>query len=369
MKMSFKFNKKLFGSAALAAVMLLSGCGASSVDGPRGGMFTSKRGSSDNSETPGGVGDPNVDLTNVSVMLSRDPANERALRIDDGVLRISGKAGDQGIVEVAADFPADIDSKRTGDTFTCTITYTSSRAAYGTIQIVNRNKHDNFLRVRYSQGAISFPNVMNLAKENLAKAQGDIPNDRAGVTLINITTSGNRERAKGVLAEVKELSDKICRGLTSDYDRLRAISRWVSENIYYDHPAYSAGIPAECLSLEYIMKNRRGVCGSYANITSALCQAQGILCYNVVGEGIPSVNCYAEQSAGSAHEWNYAFVGGRGIWVDSGWNSFNNYYESGYSSDGDISCKYFDVGNEIFALDHKVYSLSNRDFFNPDLLV
>lgn len=369
MKMSFKFNKKAICSAALAAVLLLSGCGASSVEGPRGGLFSSKRGSGNDPEISGGVGDPDVDLTNVSVMLSRDPVNERALRIDDGVLRISGKAGDQGIVEVVADFPADIDFKRTGDTFYCTITYTSSRTAYGTIQIVNRNNHDNFLRVRYGQGAVSFPNIMNLAKENLAKAQGDIPKDRAVVTVMNITTSGSRERAKEVLADVKELSDKICRGLTSDYDRLRAISRWVSANIYYDHPAYSAGIPMECLSLEYIMKNRRGVCGSYANITSALCQAQGILCYNVVGEGIPGVNCYAEQSAGSAHEWNYAFVGGRGIWVDSGWNSFNNFYGGSDLADGDFSCKYFDVGNEILALDHKVLSLSNRDFFNPDLLV
>lgn len=369
MRISFSLHKKIIGSAALAAVLLLSGCGASSVEGPHGGLFTSKNSGGGGLEAQSGASDLDFDLINVSVTLSRDPLNERTLRIQDGLLTISGKAGDQGIDKVVTDFPADIDFKRSGSSFTCTITYTSSRSSFGTVQIVNHNNHDNFLRVRYGQGAIAFPSVMDIAQDNLAKAQGDIPTDRAAVTLTNITTSGGKERAAEVLAEVKELSDKICRGLTSDYDRLRAISRWVSNNIYYDHPAYAAGIPPACLSLEYILKNRTGVCGSYANITSALCQAQGILCYNVVGEGIPNLNCYAELNRGEAHEWNYAFIGGRGIWVDSGWNSFNHFYSSSEIIDSEISCKYFDVGNEILALDHKVYSLSNRDFFNPDLLV
>lgn len=368
MRISFCSCERVIG-AALAAVLLLSGCSANTVESPRGGMFSSKDSNRKESDPKNENSSSDIDFSNISAVLSKDPLNVRSIRFDDGVLTIFGEAGDQGIEEVLTDFPADVDFERNGNSFTCTITYTSSRNGYGTIEVVNHKYHDNFFRVKLSQGAISMPNVMDIAQSNFEKAQDDIPKNSAAVTIANITTSGDKKRAAEILGEVKELSNKICRGLTSDYDKLRAISRWVSENIYYDHPAFSAGIPSKCLSLEYILENRTGVCGSYANITAALCQAQGIICYNVDGEGISSVNCYAEQSRGSAHEWNYAYIGGRGIWVDSGWNSFNHFYGYNDSVNGGIGCKYFDVGNEILALDHKVYSLSNRDFFDPDLLV
>lgn len=356
-------------AAALAAVLLLTGCSAGTVDGPRGGFFTAKNGnkkeSDPESESPGAE----TDLLNFSADLSKDRSNARKIRFDDGVLTIFGDTGELGIKEVLTDFPADVELSRNGSSFTCTVTYTSSGSRYGIVEIVNSRYQSTSFRVRLSHGAISMPNVIANAQSNFELAQADIPKDKAAVTLANITSSGDKTRVAEILAEVKELSDKICRGLTNEYDKLRAISRWVSANIYYDHPAFNAGIPQKCLTLEYILENRSGVCGSYANITAALCQAQGIICYNVNGEGLNSGGCYAEQSRGNAHEWNYAYIAGRGIWVDSGWNSYNHLYDYGITSEGEIGCKYFDVGNEILALDHKVYSLSNRDFFDPDLLV
>lgn len=370
MRMSVRLLKRIATAACLAVVLLLPGCAGSHevLDNPAGGLFSSRPGNKDDGVSPGGDTD-NEELYNMTAPLSYDPLNERSMRFDDGVVTISGKAGDQGITEVLTDFPADIDFKRSGDSFTCTVKCTSSKSGYGIIEIVNYRYHSNSIRVKFGEKGIALPNVTEIARDNQKKALGEIPETENAATVLYITTSGDKDRAAEVLAEVKELSDKICRGLTNDYDRLRAISRWVSENIYYDHPAFDAGIPRECLSLEYILENRSGVCGSYANITAALCQAQGILCYNVNGEGITGARSYAEQRTGEAHEWNYAFVGGRGVWVDSGWNSFNHVYAYGEPVSAEISCRYFDIGNTIFAIDHKVYSLSNRDFFDPDLLV
>ena len=367
-KTSFSLYKKALGAAALAAVLLtVTGCDSARSVKTSGNIFSSRHGSGSSDVLPGGTEN---DLTNIYVDLIRDPLNECQMRFEDGILTIEGKSGDLGVADVVTDFPADVKFKRSGEKFTCMITYTSSRNGYGTVEIVNNKCQNTSVRVKIGQGAVSLPNVIQNAQNNFDTAQGDIPKNRAAVTLMNITTSGDKKRAAEVLEEVRTLSDKICRGLTSDYEKLRAISRWVSENIYYDHPAFAAGIPPKCLSLENILATRSGVCGSYANMTAALCQAQGILCYNVTGEGIASVNSsYAEQSVGAAHEWNYAFVGGRGIWVDSGWNSFNHTYGGSETVTGDIGCKYFDVGNEVLALNHKVYSLSNRDFFDPDILV
>lgn len=370
MRMSVRLLKRIVTAACLAVVLLLSGCGGSPevLDNPAGGLFSSKPGKKDNA-SQGGSTDYDADLYNVTAPLSYDPLNERRMKIEDGVVTISGKAGDMGITEVLTDFPADIDFKRSGDSFTCTVKCTSSKSGYGLIEIVNYRYHSNSFRVKYGENGISLPNVTEIARNNQKLAQGEIPETENAATVLYITASGDKERAAEVLAEVKELSDKICRGLDNDYDRLRAISRWVSENIYYDHPAFDAGIPRKCLSLEYILENRSGVCGSYANFTAALCQAQGIICYNVNGEGVTGRRSYAEVKTGEAHEWNYAFVGGRGIWVDSGWNSFNHVYAYGEPISDEISCRYFDIGNTILAIDHKVYSLSNRDFFDPDLLV
>ncbi len=361
-------RKRVFASFCIAAVLLLSGCNDPRSVNTSGGLLGSRsgsRGSSEEAITPSS----DIDLHNISFDLIRDPINTRNLRIDDGVVTISGMTGEQGLENITANFPSEVDFKRNGNTFVCTIVCTTLRGGYGTIEFENRKFRNNYVRVRFDENGISLPKVMDIAKANLSLAEGEIPDDEDSVTLSYITASGDKQRAREVLDEVKELSDKICSGLTDDYDKLRAISRWVSENIYYDHPAFSAGIPHSCLTLEYILENRSGVCGSYANMTSALCQAQGILCYNVAGEGITNLRSYAELTRGEAHEWNYAFVGGRGIWLDSGWNSDNHLYSGGAREEGEISCRYFDAGNECMAIDHKARTISNRDFFDPDLLV
>ena len=371
MKVSQNPRKCSFAPLCLVVVfiLILSGCGdPKSVDAPRGsfGSRPGDRGSlADESKTPGS----DVDLYNISVYLTRDPENTRNIRFDNGVLTISGMAGDQGIKSVTADFPAKVDLKRSGSTFICSITYESSKRGYGTVEIQNVSCRTNYIRVRFNENGLSFPNTISIADANRGLVENDIPEDSGSVTMSYITTSGDKQRAREILDDVRELSDKICRGLTDNYDKLRAISRWVSKNIYYDHPAFSAGIPQRCLTLEYILENRSGVCGSYANLTSALCQAQGILCYNVKGEGIAGRTCYAEQTSGELHEWNYAVVGGRGIWVDSGWNSDCHLYSDGSRVDGDISLRYFDAGNEILSIDHKAGTLTYRDFFDPDMLV
>lgn len=353
--------KKCFLAAVLAAA-LLSGCSGEHPPVHGGITFTSHtdKGSS-SEEVPSS---PKNDLTNVTVELTRDPKFSRTMRIRDGVLIFSGYLGD--LKRVSTDIRTDIDLEKSGSTFTCTITAPKAGQGYLTVYLEHGTYQTHSYRIRFANGKFSLPDVGAIAENNLALAEGDIPDNSAAVTLQNITMNGKSDNAAAVLNEVKELSDKICSGLSDNYDKLRAISRWVSANIYYDHIAFNSGIPSSCLSLEYILKYRRSVCGGYANMTSALAQAQGILCYNVYGEGFAGGTLYSEANGGDKHEWNYAYIGGRGIWLDSGWNSHNHY--TGEYSEGDISTRYFDISNDMLAMDHKANRLCNRDFFNPDLL-
>lgn len=342
-------------SLLLTAALLLCGCSDEHESIKVSGNFFSSRsaaGSFDPNAVSLGVPDREP-LTDITVDLNRDPQNSRKMRFSDGVITISGDIGDNGLDEIIVN-GYQTEFERTGKTFNCTISPPSG-SGYLNIQIVNRKFHLDSIRVRYSGGKFLFPDVLDIAESNRAAVTDDIPDDSEAVTLRNITKNGTADNAADILEQVQKLSDKICRGLTDDYSKLRAISRWVSKNISYDHEAYAAGIPAYCLSLEYILDTRGTVCGGYANMTAALAQAQGILCYNIAGEGITGSRTYAEQSRGEYHEWNYAIIGGRGIWIDSGWNSFD---------EGEIGTKYFDPGNEIFALDHKVNKAADRNFFS-----
>lgn len=166
-----------------------------------------------------------------------------------------------------------------------------------------------------------------------------------------------------MLGEIKALSDVICEGLGSDYDKLRAISRWVSANIYYDYPAYNKGVPEETLSLKYMLNGHSSVCGGYSNMTSALCAAQGIKCWNVHGSVLTGGYTFSERNDGEYHEWNYAEIDGRVIWVDSGWNSFCTLRSDGTYINGGIYYRYFDIGEEYFALNHKSNYAEYRDYF------
>ena len=308
----------------------------------------------------------NGPIYNISIPLCGSPDGAgsddyRQLTIADGVVTISGNTGKTGLNDVIVEM-SKVDLKKNGGSFTCTVSDGPILRGYISFLMEDERGLFSDIRLRFINGKFAFPDVLDIAESNKALASGDIAKDAKGVALRNITENGSADGAEKILDRIRELSDEICRGIDSDYEKLRAISIWVSTNIYYDHDAFSDGIPQACLSLEYMLKNNRSVCGGYANMTAALAQAQGIACYSIAGEAVNTSSCYAEVSKGEVHEWNYAVIDGRGIWVDSGWNS-GNHYRSGKYTDDIYRTQYFDIGNEYFALDHKALRISDRNFF------
>lgn len=363
-------------AAVLAASLLLGGC---SGDGERRIPQVSVKNSGreipfesnvqiiDKSDTAPGSEPQGSSVSNeLSITLQGSPDGSgaddyRQLTVKDGVVTISGKAGSSGLKNITASL-SKVDFKKDETGFTCTIS--DGPKLKGFISIYFEDEQDGFsdIRLRFTNGKFEFPDVFGIAESNSALVSGEIAKDARAVTLKNITENGTEDGAEKVLGEIKALSDEICEGINSDYEKLRAVSGWVSSNIYYDHDAFSDGIPPACLTLEYMLKNKRSVCGGYANMTAALAQAQGIACFSITGEAVTNSACYMEVSKGEVHEWNYAVIDGRGIWVDSGWNSYNHYRRGEYSS-STCGTKYFDIGNEYFALNHKALKVSDRNFF------
>lgn len=84
-------------------------------------------------------------------------------------------------------------------------------------------------------------------------------------------------------------SNEITAGLSGDYEKARAIHRWVAQNITYDYEYFRREKDSTWSKPEDVLEHRPAVCDGYANLTKALLQTQGI----------PAV--YVHGSAGGGH--------------------------------------------------------------------
>lgn len=185
---------------------------------------------------------------------------------------------------------------------------------------------------------------------NRANAAQVLPNE---VVAEYIVPGRDPEEIKRVLNEITEISNEICEGINDDYEKLRAISQWVSENIYYDLDALGAdSTSTDVLSLDYVLKNKRSLCGGFSNITAALCAVQGIDCYNVHGIKLRNTETLESAKSNDPHQCNFAVINGRRIWVDTLWNK-----------GGQAQTKYFDISGEFFAYEYKVTVCEFRNYF------
>lgn len=145
---------------------------------------------------------------------------------------------------------------------------------------------------------------------------------------------------------VTALSNEICNGLTSDYEKAKAIFDWMTANVAYDYEYYYGRKDTVITSAEGVMESKLTVCEGYAKLTKALLQAQGIPALYVVGK---------VRNAG--HAWNVAYVDGKWIYLDSTWGRPGSRAENGES---------IDVGNyDPSQFDISVYSLANSRRADP----
>lgn len=351
--------------AAFLAAVVLSGCSRTpsvpqfSFSEPVSISSSENSGSvSENSSTQTSAADedekqPEINGNEFGIIL--DPINVRTLVFNENKITLSGKMGESFTPSI--NIPHTEKYEKNGDNFTYTAEINSNFTGYGNISVCKNGS----VRIYAEKGKVSLVEVpeVELANENAVKNAIEQPLSQVSEY---IAINADKAKIAEVLKKITEISDKICAGLTNDYDKLRAISRWVSANIYYDYAAFEAGVPAETLTLDYMLKNSSSVCGGYSNMTSALAAAQGIKVYNVHGSAVTNGKTFAE-SSGEYHEWNYAIIGGRVIRIDSGWNSYCYHYADGKYVKGEIGIKYFDISAAAFSQNHKAKYAEYRDYF------
>jgi transglutaminase-like putative cysteine protease len=166
------------------------------------------------------------------------------------------------------------------------------------------------------------------------------------------------------------LSDQICKGLTSDYDKAKAIHDWICENIYYNKDS-SGDVIASLDATKYI-ESKLCVCGGYAEVFTSLCHAQGIPSVNVYGiSGTTSTlnTALSNQAISVAakywnHAWNECYVDGRWILVDCTMDTGRE-YSAGTYYDKEAKDLYFDMDPAYFSITHLACSRSGKTVNGP----
>lgn len=351
-------NKRLL-IAVLTAAAVLSGC--RNTEAPEFSYEShffadydriDDKNSSEVSETPETPEIPEEpeDLS----MVILDSINERRITCDGRTITLSGTIGENFTPTVSVPHSETYEEKDGKFVYTAVI---KNVKGYFDLRIFK----NDVIRLYAENGNTSVVRVTDVEETNQKAVENAIDQPLNQVAEY-ISTDTSKENIDYILGRITEISNTVCEGLTSDYDKLRAISRWVSANIYYDYAAYDKGVPAETLTLQYMLENSSSVCGGYSNMTSALAAVQGIKVYNVHGSAVTNNRTFAEED-GVYHEWNYAVLDGRVIWIDSGWNSYCYRNRDGSYSKGNIGFKYFDISPSALAQNHKAKYAEYRDYF------
>ena len=161
------------------------------------------------------------------------------------------------------------------------------------------------------------------------------------------------------LDELRSLAVSIVGGYDNDYDKARAISAWVADNLHYDRHARDTDVNFETIALKNVIQTRKTVCSGYANLTAALLAAAGMKSVTVLG----NTSFDESNPTGNPHEWTAFWYVAENRWVllDSGWDSFN-YYDGEYVKI-DSRTKHFDLSAEGFSHTHRARKAEFRDWF------
>ena len=130
--------------------------------------------------------------------------------------------------------------------------------------------------------------------------------------------------------ELKQAALQAVASYTTQYEKIKAITAFVADRIYYDYGKSTFYKPYE------VYTQKRTVCAGYARLMRTLCISIGIPCMELLGDD---------------HAYNAVYDSGSGKWifVDATWCSLNKYTGDGEWQYKGHSYKYFDLTPEQIA--------------------
>lgn len=166
---------------------------------------------------------------------------------------------------------------------------------------------------------------------------------------------------------LKARAMEITKGITNDYDKVKAIHKWVAMNVAYDMDVfhnnfnYIKQVPVNGVSEAYKqLQIKRGLCSSYAELTNQLLKVIGIPARSV--------------AADATHVWVEAYVGNKWVATDPTWDASDAVVDGklikGYFTDrGFNNLALFDFDPSVrYQMGYSIYFLDTgeiSDNFDP----
>ena len=163
--------------------------------------------------------------------------------------------------------------------------------------------------------------------------------------------------------DIIALLHSITGDIDGDYEKARAIYKWVSANVWYDLDCLEDKTKRGDNSALETYQTRRAVCVGYSNLTVALLRAAGmpalVASGHAVGESraTEAVFDITESFRNGNHVWIESYIDGRWVIMDPTWASSNKFKHGAYSRQQASNQAYFDITLRELSKTHK-YSLN-----------
>lgn len=175
----------------------------------------------------------------------------------------------------------------------------------------------------------------------------------------------------GFLQEIKEKSESITEGCSTNEEKVYAIYKWIAENISYDYPASkiidgtavnvsnAAELSQIATNEEKVYRYKRGVCDGYTHLARLMLVSVGVPCINLSGDCRWHMDIEGNTYKRTTHAWNAVYVNNQWALFDFTWGSGGKYY--GDNSKENVN-PYFDntkwfASTGTFGKDHVTYNI------------
>ncbi len=222
--------------------------------------------------------------------------------------------------------------------------------------------------IEYNNGKWGFPD--NGLSEKSASVFDKIYDMPPQVAAAYLSASGDPAEIASAQEQLRLIAEEHTKGLTSDYDKARALARYVAENYYYDHDAADSDkITEETVALASVLKSCRTICSGFANLYCALLEAVGIDAVNIKGSVTSDEVKYDDlKTSVQNHEWSafYYEAEKRWVWVDCCWNGSGDYRGGEYIEKIPHE-RYFDIEGLTLSFNHRADKAERRKYFAAEV--
>ena len=127
-------------------------------------------------------------------------------------------------------------------------------------------------------------------------------------------------KTSGLARSPEALAERLARPAQDDFDKARALFRWMAANIAYDVDAFLTGLPGPATA-EDTLRTGKSVCQGYSSLFERMAQAVGLEVVTITGWGKGWGYVPGQALGRPNHAWNAVRIAGRWYLFDATWGA------------------------------------------------